>query len=137
MRPWLASLVRGHAIELALALGLGYAAAVLAADVAGVVVNILAQHIGRVPFGEDGTVLGLLDLFTSPYYLYFNVGGTIVVFGQALSGALALGLVALLAFFVVRQRARELNACPFCASRIPHASTHCAYCGSSIEPERA
>ena len=48
--------------------------------------------------------------------------------------AVALGLVALVGVLVTRRRDRVLGECPFCASRIPYASTHCAYCGSGVNP---
>ena len=51
-----------------------------------------------------------------------------------LAAVIALGLVGLVAVAMVRLRDKELSACPFCASRIPYESRHCAYCGSGVKP---
>lgn len=134
MRVWLSSLLNGRALEVALALALGFAAVTLASEFADVATRILAQHAGHNPYGNDDTVVGLGEVYTSPYFLYFNVGNTALVYGPTVSAALALALVALVALLVVRWRDRELGVCPFCVSRIPYESTHCAYCGSSVEP---
>jgi large-conductance mechanosensitive channel len=133
MRDWLASLSRGRALDLALALALGSALATLAEKLADVPVTALAQNFGRDPFDDD-TVLELLNLFSAPYYLNVSLGRTVIAYGPVLSALLALGLVALAAVVVVRRRDRVLGECPFCASRIPYESTHCAYCGSSVAP---
>jgi large-conductance mechanosensitive channel len=137
MRDWFASLVRGRVLDLALALALGIALATLAETLAAIPTSALVQNVGRNPYEEGGTVLGLFDLFTAPYYLNFSVGGTVIAYGQAFAALLALGLVALTAVFVVRRRDRVLGECPFCASRIPYESTHCAYCGSGVTPGEA
>jgi hypothetical protein len=83
VRAWFAFLVQGRALALALALGLGSAAASLADQLSKLAVGVLTEHAGRYP-GEDDTVLGLLDLFSAPYFLYFTVGGTVVVYGYVL-----------------------------------------------------
>lgn len=134
MRDWLASVWAARLPEVALGLAFGYALVTLADNIVRIPVSILAQHAGRHPSGEDDTVLGLVDLFTEPYHLNFDVGGTVVVYGEPLAATLSLGLVGLAAWLVVRRRDRELGICPFCASRIPYESTHCAYCGSGISP---
>ena len=134
MRAWRSSLASGRVLELAFALGLGYALWTLADGIADSAVHILAQHAGRVPSGEEGTVLDLLNLFSAPYVLNFSLGETVVVYGGVLDSVLALGLVLLVGLVIVRWRDRELGVCPFCASRIPYESTHCAYCGSGLEP---
>lgn len=134
MRAWLTFLTRGRLLELALAVALGSAAVAIAESVSDTAMSLLAQHVGRDPSGQDGTVFDLLDLFSAPYYLYFKVGGTFVVYGATLSALLTLGFLGLVAWAVVNRRDRELGECPFCASRIPFESTHCAYCGSSMEP---
>ena len=136
MHAWLSFLTRARLLELALAVALGAAAAATLESVSNTAMSMLAQHVGSDPTGEDGAVSSLVNLFSGPYYLNFTVGDTIVVYGTVLSGLLTLAVLALIALALVRRRDRELGACPFCASRIPHASTHCAYCGSSIEPER-
>ena len=134
MRGWLAFLLHGRMLALALAVGLGSAAASLADQLSNVAVGVLAEHAGHSP-DEDGTVLGLLNLFSSPYSLYFTVGGTVVVYGLVLSAALALGLLAIAACLIVRRVDRELRSCPFCAARIPHSAARCAICGSSLVPD--
>jgi hypothetical protein len=134
MRDWLASLTSERVPEVVIALALGYALASLADQVARVPVAVLATHVGRVPDAEDDGVLGLVDLFSGPHFLYFDVGGTRIVYGLVLSQLLVLGLVGLATWLVVRRRDRALGECPFCASRIPHESTHCAYCGSGVAP---
>jgi hypothetical protein len=132
MREWLSSLTIDRVPEIALGLALGYALVKLAETLVAVPVSVLAQHAGRHPSGDD--VFGLLDLYSAPYYLYVDVGGTLIAYGQVLLTALVLGVVALVAIAIVRRRDAELGACPFCASRIPHESTHCAYCGSGVAP---
>lgn len=135
MRAWLTSLVRGRALELALALALGYATVKLAGDIVDTGLGALAQHIGRDPeSGESGAGLGLLNLLSAPYSLNFSVGHTVIVYGKVVSSLLALGLVALAGLVVIRIRDREFGLCAFCASRIPNESTRCAICGSEIEP---
>lgn len=135
MREWLSALTLRRVPEIALALAAGYAAWSLAESTADSAVHVLAQHVGRFPSGEEDTVLGLLNLFSAgPYVLNFNLGRTVVVYGQVLASAFALGLVVLGGVIIVRWRNRELKVCPFCASRIPYESTHCAYCGSGVGP---
>jgi hypothetical protein len=131
MRAWAAALVRGRMLEVAIAIAVGYAALDLADQIARLSTGILGQHIGDDPFAT-GTVMDLVSLFDAPYYLNFSIAGTIVVYGTVLSSALAFGLVALAAVVVVRRRDSALGQCPFCASRIPYESTHCAYCGSGV-----
>jgi len=134
MRAWLTSLVHGRTLELALALAIGYSAVSLASALADVGVNSLAQHVGRDPFTEDEQVTDLLNLFSAPFYLNFSIGNTAIVYGKVLSEMVALGIVALGGIVVIRRRDRELGVCPFCDSRIPYESTHCAYCGSGVAP---
>ncbi len=136
MRAWLTSLAHGRVLELALAFGVGYAAVTLANAVADVGVDILAQHAGRDPSdsGRGGTILGLLDLFSAPYYLNFSIGNTVIVYGEVLSSTLTLGLVALIGLVIVRRRYRELGICPLCTALMPHDATRCAICGSALEP---
>ncbi len=134
MRDWLSSLSGDRVPEVALGLALGYAFVSVVDDVVAVPVSVLAQHVGRDPSGEDPSTLGLLDLFSTSYYLNFSLGGTVVVYGQAVSAVLALAVVTLTAVLVARRRARVLGSCPLCASLIPYGSTHCAYCGSGVAP---
>jgi hypothetical protein len=132
VRAWLASLGRGRALEVALAVALGYAVFTVAESVAASTTNILAQHLGRAPFG--GGEGFPLDLNWAPTYFNFEIGGTLIFYGPVLSALIASGLVLLAGVFVVRRRDRVLGECPFCASRIPYESTHCAYCGSGVAP---
>jgi hypothetical protein len=134
MRSWLSALSSDRVPEVALALALGYALVTLLDNLARIPVSVLAQHVGRYPFAEDDETLGLVDLFSEPFLLNFSVGGTVVVYGPVLAEAFALGLVALVAWYVVRQRDRVLRECPPCGSLIPRESTHCAYCGSGVAP---
>lgn len=123
-------LVRGRWLELALAVSLGYAVAKLADSVASIPALILAQHVS-----DDEGVLGLQNLFSGGLYLLnFELGSTVIFYGRVLASTIALGLVAVIAVLIVRMRDRELGICPFCASRIPYESAHCAYCGSGLEP---
>ena len=136
MRTWLEWLIRGRSLELACALALGYALALLAKEVADVPVLTLAQHVAT-PRG-DGSVAGLLNLSSAgTYLLNFNIGSTVFFYGDVLSAALAVALVGLTALFIVRISDRRLAPCTYCASRIPHGSSHCAYCGSSLVPEES
>lgn len=132
MRAWLASLGRGRSLEIALALALGYALFTVAESVASITTSILAQHLGREPeiFGDLGGYP--IDTFSAPLFFNFEIGGTVFFYGSVLSALIGLGLVLLAGVFVVRRRDRALGTCPHCASRIPHESTHCAYCGSGI-----
>lgn len=132
MRDWLSSLASDRLPEIAVALALGYGLVLLADSLVQVPVSVLAQHFGRNPYGDDQELLGIVDA-TSPYYLNFSIGDTYVAYGPILVAAFAMGVVGLTAWVVVRRRDRVLGECPFCASRIPYQSTHCAYCGSGIE----
>ncbi len=128
MGNWLVWLARGRALELAIAVSLGYAAAKLADNVASIPALVLAQHVS-----DDEGVLGMLNLFSGGLYLLnFKLGSTVIFYGEVLASAIGLGLVVLVGLMVVRMRDRELGVCPFCASRIPYESTHCAYCGSGV-----
>jgi hypothetical protein len=135
VRAWLASLARGRSLEFALALALGYALFTVAESVASIATDLLAQHLGRAP-GFYGDLEGgyPVDLFTAPLFFNFEIAGTTFFYGPVLSALIAFGLVLLTGLYVVSRRDRELGTCPHCASRIPHESTHCAYCGSGIAP---
>jgi hypothetical protein len=134
MRAWLGSLAGGRSLELATALAVGWATFALAQSAAGVVTHVLGQHVGSNPFGDDAGFES--SVFNAPYLLSFDVGGTRIFYGQVVAALLTLGLVGLVAGYVVRRRERELGECPHCASRIPRESTHCAYCGTGVEPGR-
>ena len=130
MKRWLAALIRERALELAAALSLGYAVAKLAEAVTAIPVTTLAQHVSA-----ESDVLGLLNLFSGGVYLLnFHVGSTVIFYGQVLASTLTLGLVLVLVWVLVRLRNDRLGICPFCASRIPPESRHCAYCGSTLVP---
>jgi len=125
MREWLSALTRGRVLELALALAFGTTLATFATTLVNVPVSALAQHVGRSPFE---------DVLFAPYSLNFSLGKTVIVYGEILEALLSLGLLALVAVIVVGRRDRVLGVCPFCGSRIPHESKHCAYCGSGVAP---
>ena len=130
MRNWIALLLRDRALELAAALSLGYAFARLAEALTAIPVTTLAQHVP-----DEGNVLDLANLFSGGIYLLnFQIGSTVIFYGQILSSTLALCLVLVLAWLLVKIRDGRLGICPFCSSRIPHESRHCAYCGSAVEP---
>jgi hypothetical protein len=131
MRDWVTWLARGRVLELTLALALGTVLASLAQALADVPVTVLAQNVGRNPIAGDD--FGFLDPF-SAYSLNVSLGRTLIAYGPTLASLIALGLLVLVAAVVVRRRNDELGECPFCASRIPYESTHCAYCGSSVTP---
>jgi hypothetical protein len=125
---WLAWLVRARSLELACALALGYAVSLVAKDIAAVPVVTLAQHVE-----EDAELLGVASLFSGGLYLLnFEIWSTVFFYGDVLASVLALVLVGLMTLVVVRRRDAELGTCPFCASRIPHESRHCPYCGSGL-----
>jgi hypothetical protein len=127
MRAWITSLTRDRVLEIGLAVALGYTLFQFASGLTTIPLSALAQHVS-----PD---LGDRDLLqASLYYLSFDVGSTVIAYGPVLGSALTLGLVAALAWVVVKRRDREFGACPFCASRIPYDSTHCAYCGSGVGP---
>ena len=130
MRSWISWLVHERLTDIALALALGTALATLAEKLAEVPVSVLAQHAGRDLY-QDQDLLGLVDPVTI-YSLNFSLGRTAIAYGPVLSALVALGLLGLAAVAVVRRRDRQLGVCPFCASRIPYESRHCAYCGSTV-----
>jgi len=134
MGDWFSWLTRERVLDIGLALALGTALATFLEKLAEISVGALAQHVGRNPYEEDDSILGLLDLFSAPYLLNFSIGGTVIAYGPILSALIVLALVGLAAVLVVRRRDRELGECPHCASRIPYASRHCAYCGSGVSP---
>ena len=132
MRSWISWLVRERLLDVGLALALGTAIVALAERLVDIPIAVLAQNVGRDPFREGGVIDLLSLLVTASYYLNFSLGDTVIVYGQVFANLITLGLVAALTALVVRRRDRILGVCPFCASRIPHESRHCAYCGSSI-----
>lgn len=130
MRSWLAWLVRERLLEVAIALALGTALATFAGTLVDIPISALVQHVGRDPFDEGG--IGATPV--APYYLNFSIGSTVIAYGEVLTALVTLGVLTLAAAVAVRRRDRELGVCPFCASRIPYDSTHCAYCGSGVAP---
>ena len=129
MAALLRRLVQGRGLEWALALALGYALITLARALADVATSTFAQNVRHDPAIDEQS------LFNSGVYLLnFHIGATVVFYGPILAAALALALLGVFGRFVVRARDRQLGECPFCASRIPYESTHCAYCGSGVSP---
>ena len=129
MRAWSLFMVRNRFLEIALAVALGIGAYEVLNKISEAAVNVLAQHVGTSPTGD-----AFSDLVYGPYNLYVDIAGTYVVYGQALVGAISLALVGIAGLLVIRRRDKTLAECPFCASRIPFESTHCAYCGSGVSP---
>jgi len=127
VKAWLATLTRDRALELAVAIALGYAFAQFVESLTEVPIVALAQHVS-----DDVEDFGLFQ--GSVYYLQFHVGSTVIAYGPILGPMLALAVTAGIAWVMVRRRDRELGECPFCASRIPYESKHCAFCGSSVSP---
>jgi large-conductance mechanosensitive channel len=127
MREWLTALARGRMLEVALALAFGTTLATFATTLVNIPVSALAQHVGRSPYE---------DIFFAPYTLNFSLGETVIVYGEALEALLSLGLLTVVAVIIVQRRDRVLGVCQFCASRIPHESKHCAYCGSGLVPDQ-
>jgi len=127
MNRWIASLIRNRSLELAVAVALGYALVKFADTVTAIPVTVLAQHVSH-----EADDLGLFS--ASLYYLKFHVGSTAIFYGQLLTSTLTLAVVLGAAWVVIQRRDRALGECPFCASRIPHQSKHCAYCGSGVAP---
>ena len=132
MRAWLASIAEGRLLEVGLVLGLGYAVVNAARDLVDIPIGVLSEHLGRYPFGDGQDIPDLLP--PSPTFLNFNLGETVIFYGDVLASILTLGLVALVGISVVRYRDRRLGLCPFCTTRIPYRSTHCAFCGSGVAP---
>jgi hypothetical protein len=130
----LAELARRRGLEIAVAVALGTALVAVADALTGAAMSVAAEHVGRSPFDETPAGQFPIDPGSAPAFFNFEIGSTVVFYGGVVSASAALGLVAFVALIVVRRRDRELGACPFCASRIPYESTHCAYCGSAVAP---
>ncbi len=134
-RAWMAWVTRLRLAHIAVALALGSAGASFADRLSDVVIQMLAQHIGRNPFGgESGSEVGLADVVSAPYFLNFRIGGTLIVYGETLSAALSLALLCIAGLLVLRRAGKVFTACRFCAARIPRLAMRCAICGSSLEP---
>ena len=134
-RAWMAWVTRLRLAHIAVALALGSAGASFADRLSDVVIQMLAQHIGRNPFGgESGSEVGLADVVSAPYFLNFRIGGTLIVYGETLSAALSLALLCIAGLLVLRRAGKVFIACRFCAARIPLLAMRCAICGSSLEP---
>lgn len=73
-----------------------------------------------------------------------DAGATVLAYGQFINAVVALFLVALVLFFVVRwvNRLRRSDtppapttrACPFCKSSIDNQASRCAFCTSEVDP---
>lgn len=112
-------------------MALGYVAAQIASSVGQTAASALGQHVGGS--GEDDSEdFGSGSSILAAYNLRFTIGGTEVFYGPLFTSAISLGTLLLAAAVVLRHRNRMLGVCPACASRIPHESTQCAYCGSDV-----
>ncbi len=115
-------LFRSSTLEVALALGLGYAVFSLAHAIGTEVFDV----VGRATASEQ---VGFLSVYEGGISsLSFHVGDTEVYYGFVVAGALCLFLVALTALAVQRARTRRLETCPHCLSPVPMDATVCRFC---------
>jgi hypothetical protein len=129
IRRWVDSLARTWLLQALLALALGSAAASLEDRLADVAVSAFVQHVVHPESASD---VGLYNLVYGPCELDFTIAGTKIVYGALRSPTLALGVLCVTAWLVVRRS--TLAVCPFCAPRIPVVATRCPICGSRLEP---
>jgi len=124
-------LVRGNAVDLAVAVVIGAAfGAVIAALVEDLLTPVIAAIVGKPDFSR----------------LTFTINDSVFKYGHFINAVLAFALVAAAVFFFV---IRPLNAftqrmrreptpdpttrkCPECLSEIPIGARRCAYCASEV-----
>jgi large conductance mechanosensitive channel len=124
-------LFRSSMLEVALALGLGYAFFTFANAVATEVFDVVGRVSGSRQIGFATVYAGGI------YSLSFHVGNTEVYYGFIVSATLTLILVALTALAVRRARTRELGACPYCLSPVPWDASVCRFCTLEFDPPSA
>jgi hypothetical protein len=130
----LEALLRGGWLQVAVALGVGYATVTLATDIANVIVGVIAQHVPTP--SEPSSVLGNLNLFSGePFLLSFHVGSTVIVYGYALAALLALVVVLAVRAALNAYARRDLQPCPHCLTLMPAAAAVCRSCSLEVEPE--
>ena len=124
-------LFRSSTLEVALALGLGYALFTFANSIATEVFNIVGRTFASESVGFDSFYEGGISA------LSFHVGNTEVYYGFVAAAALSLVLVALTALAVRQARARTFGACPYCLSPVPPDATVCRFCTLELAPPTA
>jgi large conductance mechanosensitive channel len=125
--------LRGNLVDLAVAVVLGTAfAVVVSALVADLVTPLIAAIGGKPDFSE----------------LSFTINGSVFRYGHFLNALLTFLIVAAVMFFLVIKPVNALLAprrtepptdaptrdCPDCLSEIPTAARRCAFCTAAVEP---
>jgi large conductance mechanosensitive channel len=126
-------ILRGNLVDLAVAVVIGTAfAVVVSALVADLVTPLIAAVGGKPDFSE----------------LSFTINGSVFRYGHFLNALLTFLIVAAVMFFVVIKPVNALLArrrtepptdeptrdCPECLSEIPTAARRCAFCTAAVEP---
>jgi large conductance mechanosensitive channel len=132
LKEFRAFLLRGNAVDLAIAVVIGAAfGAVVAALVKDLLTPLIAAIFGTHDFSR----------------LSFRINGSVFAYGDFLNAVLSFVIVAAVVFFLVvkpmmlfvarldRDAPAEpasTRACPRCLSVIPAAATRCAHCTSEL-----
>jgi large conductance mechanosensitive channel len=126
-------ILRGNLVDLAVAVVIGTAfAVVVSALVADLVTPLIAAVGGNPNFSE----------------LSFTINGSVFRYGHFLNSLLTFLIVAAVMFFLVIKPVNALLArrrtepptdvptrdCPECLSEIPTAARRCAFCTAAVEP---
>jgi large conductance mechanosensitive channel len=126
-------ILRGNLVDLAVAVVIGTAfAVVVSALVADLVTPLIAAVGGKPDFSE----------------LSFTINGSVFRYGHFLNALLTFLIVAAVMFFLVIEPVNALLArrrtepptdeptrdCPECLSEIPAAARRCAFCTAAVEP---
>jgi large conductance mechanosensitive channel len=131
LKDFKAFVLRGNAVDLAIAVVIGAAFTAVVTAVVDLLTNILA-----IPGKTDFAALA------------FHIGGGTFKYGAVLNALISfLVIAAVLFFFVVvplnalqRRRKTEPDVvsttreCPQCLSSIPQAARRCAFCTAEVEP---
>lgn len=139
--------VKGNVVDMAVGIIIGAAfTTVVKSFVDHIVMPPLSLLTGGLDFSNKFLVLRDGSA-PAPYATLAdanNAGATVVAYGQFINAAVALLLVALALFFVVRWTNRlrrpdtpaapRTRACPRCKSTIDDQATRCAFCTSEVEP---
>ena len=133
--PYLRDLLRRASIlELAIAFGLAYSVVFLIHDVVAFLMQATWHYSSRGN-GQDGTIVGLLDLSDTPPYTFARGA---VSYGEPVAWTLTLALLLGLSALVGRLARdylwddTELRDCPFCLSPIPAAASVCESCTRDV-----
>ena len=126
-------ILRGNLVDLAVAVVIGTAfAVVIAALVADLVTPLIAAVGGNPDFSD----------------LTFEINGSVFRYGHFLNALITFVIVAAVIFFFVVKPVNALLArrrtepptdeptrdCPECLSEIPTAARRCAFCTAAVEP---